>query len=638
LHEAFLRSIIEAPDDDTPRLAYSDWLEENGDTDRAEFIRVQCRLAVLDEDAPGRRELQRREYELLADHWGEWAAPLVGRVYRWQFRRGFVEQVKMEVGQFLQEAKWLLNFAPIQELRVTSPKLEDLQALLASEHVRRITRLDLNNAHLGDAGMSLLAESPNLAGLTGLSVGGNDIGTDGLLALAASHHLKSLRSLDVRGNELPREAFGAFAAACRLPLEGLNWADEIGPAGIRDLSASPLAGRLKALYLLGAGVGPSGLRLLAESPAFGRLEELDIIHDACGASEAPTLAGAPRQNGACGSRKTGVAALARAPLLRRLVALGLTGVALGDEGAAELARAAQAPSLRRLELGSNKIGPDGAQALAGSPLCDSLTRLALPSNPIGDRGAEAVASSPRLGNLRWLQLNTCGITPAGAKALLASPYLDRLICLRLDKNPIGRAAFDNLHARLGERLFYSDDRLGGPEIIRRMQAEPPRCLRGLGARADTELLRRFPRNRLPPQEYACVSFELTHPDPAQKAVLLGYEDTRGRGFLSPYAVCWRPSGERREFFDAEQHGFSAEFDFNRTTVGSGERTPWSCGSRGCCDHAFIVTFIYPIGMLPFRYPNRHFPFADRFLHVDLGAYCASQDRVIEIASFVCELR
>ena len=31
MHQAFLRSIIEAPDDDTPRLAYSDWLQDRGE-------------------------------------------------------------------------------------------------------------------------------------------------------------------------------------------------------------------------------------------------------------------------------------------------------------------------------------------------------------------------------------------------------------------------------------------------------------------------------------------------------------------------------------------------------------------------------------------------------------------------------
>ena len=41
-HEAFLRAIFDTPDDDTPRLVYADFLEENGEEDRAEFIRWQC--------------------------------------------------------------------------------------------------------------------------------------------------------------------------------------------------------------------------------------------------------------------------------------------------------------------------------------------------------------------------------------------------------------------------------------------------------------------------------------------------------------------------------------------------------------------------------------------------------------------
>lgn len=46
-HEAFLRAIFDAPADDTPRLVYADFLEENGEPDRAELIRVQCELDRL---------------------------------------------------------------------------------------------------------------------------------------------------------------------------------------------------------------------------------------------------------------------------------------------------------------------------------------------------------------------------------------------------------------------------------------------------------------------------------------------------------------------------------------------------------------------------------------------------------------
>jgi uncharacterized protein (TIGR02996 family) len=68
LEPAFLRAIIEDPEDDGHRLVYSDWLEETGspeDRDRAEFIRVQCQLARLPEGAPERAALAKREKALL---------------------------------------------------------------------------------------------------------------------------------------------------------------------------------------------------------------------------------------------------------------------------------------------------------------------------------------------------------------------------------------------------------------------------------------------------------------------------------------------------------------------------------------------------------------------------------------------
>jgi uncharacterized protein (TIGR02996 family) len=59
--DAFLAAVLESPDDDTPRLIFADWLEENGDPERAEFIRAQCDLAQLTKtthaaDARGTRE------------------------------------------------------------------------------------------------------------------------------------------------------------------------------------------------------------------------------------------------------------------------------------------------------------------------------------------------------------------------------------------------------------------------------------------------------------------------------------------------------------------------------------------------------------------------------------------------------
>ena len=74
--QGFLAAIREAPDDDTPRLIYADWLDDHGDADRAEFIRVQCEAERLGEFDPRRPELEERANELLAAHEKNWLGPL----------------------------------------------------------------------------------------------------------------------------------------------------------------------------------------------------------------------------------------------------------------------------------------------------------------------------------------------------------------------------------------------------------------------------------------------------------------------------------------------------------------------------------------------------------------------------------
>jgi uncharacterized protein (TIGR02996 family) len=43
--DRLLRRILECPEDDAPRLIYSDWLEEQGEDERARFIRFQIKVA-----------------------------------------------------------------------------------------------------------------------------------------------------------------------------------------------------------------------------------------------------------------------------------------------------------------------------------------------------------------------------------------------------------------------------------------------------------------------------------------------------------------------------------------------------------------------------------------------------------------
>ena len=89
----FRRDIIAAPEDDAPRLVFADQLDEWGQAERAEFIRVQCELARHSgcrvygsvDDSPrcgscplceGWDQLRRRERKLFDDHAAAWWADL----------------------------------------------------------------------------------------------------------------------------------------------------------------------------------------------------------------------------------------------------------------------------------------------------------------------------------------------------------------------------------------------------------------------------------------------------------------------------------------------------------------------------------------------------------------------------------
>jgi uncharacterized protein (TIGR02996 family) len=50
--DALLQAILATPDDDDLRLVYADAITEDGQEDRAEFIRVQIELAVLSKKMP----------------------------------------------------------------------------------------------------------------------------------------------------------------------------------------------------------------------------------------------------------------------------------------------------------------------------------------------------------------------------------------------------------------------------------------------------------------------------------------------------------------------------------------------------------------------------------------------------------
>src|SRR5438067_11288298 len=95
--EALWAAICDHPDEDTPRLAYADFLDERGrepDVARAEISRLQVERAGLDPASPRAAELRAREIHLLWEWEKSWRAEHPADVCRWcLFRRGFLIRV-----------------------------------------------------------------------------------------------------------------------------------------------------------------------------------------------------------------------------------------------------------------------------------------------------------------------------------------------------------------------------------------------------------------------------------------------------------------------------------------------------------------------------------------------------------------
>jgi uncharacterized protein (TIGR02996 family) len=62
--EGFFQAILDNPKDDAVRLVYADWLEEHDQSERAEFIRIQCEQESLSLLDPRHEQLAAREKEL----------------------------------------------------------------------------------------------------------------------------------------------------------------------------------------------------------------------------------------------------------------------------------------------------------------------------------------------------------------------------------------------------------------------------------------------------------------------------------------------------------------------------------------------------------------------------------------------
>jgi uncharacterized protein (TIGR02996 family) len=468
----FLEDIVAHPDEDAPRLIFADWLDENGDADRAEFIRVQVERARLPEWDARQVRLRLREQELIKKHWREWKKELPRiRGVTWEgFRRGFVASAKFFSFAVLRakaSACWAAT--PVEAVTIRWPRRNEGVESIAP--IAGLRELSINATAVDRREVGLLAEAPLLSTLRALNIRDCGLGVEGFRSLVASPRLGNLTALRMPSNSIGNGGISAlFEATSLTSLEELDLSESehygrygedpvIEASGMEALAAWPGMTRLRSLSLSGNDVRRRGLRALLRSPRAGGLKRL-ILRTAGLNGQAMQEFGSAGQGmqldvldlGGNLLTDLGAAYLARAACLRELKELQLDECEMGLEGARELARAPFLASLRRLNVNYNSFGPEGLNALLEKQP-SQLHTLQMTANDLGDEGVAYLAESPASDTLQELDLRLNGLWKPSVKALANAKHLRALVVLRLNDNRILKSAAAPLLASpLGERL------------------------------------------------------------------------------------------------------------------------------------------------------------------------------------------
>jgi uncharacterized protein (TIGR02996 family) len=378
--QPFLDAIFARYADDRPRLVYADYLDDSGQPDRAELVRVQLALARLGADDPRRVELSDRQLELLARTRAELSAQFAGLGVSVDFRRGVPDSVSVAAATFLARGADLFDRLHIRRLRLLDVSAV-VPKLVACPLLARVRELDLCGSELGNGGLHALSRSPFLADLDALDLGFNGLDDAGVVQLAASSLLPNLTRLALNDNS------------------------GISGEGLRSLAESPFFAGLVALDVSGNDVTDAGIRALVASPAMARL---------CAFRTACNPIG-----------DAGVTALAGSALLGRMASadpkLDLRETALGPRAAEVLAAHPALAACAELDLSDNYLGDAGVAALLRSPHLDRLTELKLGHNQLTDAGV--VAAHDRFdalfNRLRALDVSRNRLTRLGLGLLAA---------------------------------------------------------------------------------------------------------------------------------------------------------------------------------------------------------------------------
>jgi uncharacterized protein (TIGR02996 family) len=415
-HAAFWKSICAQPDDDTPRLVYADWLDEQGDpasAAKAEFIRAQVELARIEPWTERAIELKIREQVLLQDHHEVW----LDRLPKWirrtpvTFRRGMPYGIYCRAREYIRNAGGLAKNTPIQEMRFSTFDVDDAAKLATVPHLSRMRELQPIDGSWATWGTMLA--SPHLTGLRELWLldhGGHSGFPHGqFLDVFQMPAVRKIQRLHLRVNDRVAGAsaglFRDLAESSLVDLRELDLtAEEMHPQRLAELFNSPVVAQLASFrthqslddHALGGFTQvkkPPPLKSLAFVAVYASQEELPRVFVS--------------------------------QLLRNVESLEISGIR--EEGFKALATSPRAGQLRVLKLPSGYVSNSLWREILEAGHLRDLLELQLPCWRSEGNPLATVANTPGLENLRHLDIRDLVRAPVDTLDVVAkSQHLPNL--------------------------------------------------------------------------------------------------------------------------------------------------------------------------------------------------------------------
>lgn len=461
-------------EDDTPVLAYADWVEERGDGARAELIRLECRLARSECWAAGFTAARVRADRLFspesATRWspeldplytaglrlfdvgllfnffharpGDDPPPLNGYERKGLFERGLLAWAALTPDNLSAHFDRLYAALPIRHLTLAS--IAPPTRPLPPDALRPISALCIRQPSAG-GDLSWLEPAFRHAspggGLRTLEIGDDALTPEAPWLLARSEALSGVRQLKLSVDDT---TLAELAGHLRnWGLESLTLSGEFTADHLPRLLSGRTAETLQSLRLCPlSGPATAHAAAVADS-SLPALESLDLSNTTLDSSAVDRLTGSPSLPTMAdlnleGARIRNPARLTfpLGPGRRPLARLSLKDCRLPPRCLARLFQSPALAALHWLDLRDNTVSDPALLSLVRSPMSATLRWLQFESTPVTDKSVTALAAAA-FPQLEVLKLGLTGITEESVVAVLESPTLPRLCSFDAGIVPVG---------------------------------------------------------------------------------------------------------------------------------------------------------------------------------------------------------